>query len=258
MPTSLGNILLADDEDTFLEATSDLLQEEGYDCQTVCDADELRRLLNGAWDFDVLITDLNMPGNRIMELIHDLQSRALQLPVIVVTGYPSLPTAVESVRLHVLEYFIKPIDFSSLLSAVQKGIQHKQVLRAVQKAKKEADHRAQRLASIEEALQSQSTFISDPAVEDALLGDPHWNELKLQFDGVSRFLKNSQVQGSTPIPSTMDYFRLRESLYDTIQVLQKTKHAFRSKDLGSLRKRLEDVLRTTADLGDPPSLSPND
>lgn len=258
MPTSLGNILLADDEETFLEATSDLFQEEGYDCQTVRDADELHRLLNGPWDFDVLVTDLNMPGNRVMELINDIQSRSLQLPVIVVTGYPSLPTAVESVRLHVLEYFIKPVHFSSLLSAVQKGIQHKQVLRAVQKAKKEADHRAQRLASIEEALQSQSTFISDPAVQDALLGDPQLNELKLQFDGVTRFLKRSQVQGSAPLPSSTDYFRLRESVYDTIQVLQKTKNAFRSKDLASLRKRLEEVLQTTANFGDPPPSSSND
>jgi FixJ family two-component response regulator len=257
MPTSLGNILLADDEETFLEATSDLFQEEGYDCQTVRNADELRRLLNGPWDFDVLITDLNMPGNRVMELIDDIRSKAQQLPVIVVTGYPSLPTAVESVRLHVLEYFIKPINFTNLLSAVQKGIQHKQVLRAVQKAKKEADHRTQRLASIEEALQSQSTFISDPAVEDALLGAPQWNELKLQFDGVTRFLKRSQGQGSAPMPSSTDYFRLRESLYDTIQVLHKTKNAFRSKDLALLRKRLEEVLRTTADTHAPPP-SPND
>lgn len=253
MGTSLGNILLADDEETFLEATSDLLQEEGFDCQTVRNADELARLLKGAWDFDVLITDLNMPGNRVMELVGEVRSQSRQLPVIVVTGYPSLPTAVESVRLHVLEYFIKPIDFQNLLSAVKKGIQHKQVLRAVQKAKKEADSRAERLAAIEATLQSQGTIVSDSAVEDALLGDPQMNELKLQFDGVTRFLEKRRSRGPGSVPSSSDYFRLRESLYDTIQVLQKTKSAFRSKDLASLRKRLEDVLQATSEtLKSPP------
>jgi len=46
-------------------------------------------------------------------------------------------------------------------------------------------------------------------------------------------------------PSITDYFRLRESVFHTIQILQKTKSAFRSKDLAGLRKYLESVLHET-------------
>ena len=48
-------------------------------------------------------------------------------------------------------------------------------------------------------------------------------------------------------PSAHDYFRLRESVFHTIQVLQKTKSAFRSKDLAGLRKYLEEILRDTSE-----------
>lgn len=248
MTPTLGNILLADDEETFLEATSDLFQEEGFDCHTVRNAEELGRVLHGAWDFDVLITDLNMPGNRVMELVSEVRSQTQHLPVIVVTGYPSLPTAVESVRLHVLEYFIKPVEFSTLLSAVKKGIQHKEVLRAVKRAQKDVASRAERLAALEEALQSYSTSLSDPMVKQNLLSDPEINELKIQIEGLSHVVEQGKEgRAFRASPSPADYFRLRESIYDTIQVLQKTKSAFRSKDLASLRKRLEDALRETAE-----------
>ena len=248
MSTTLGQILLADDEDTFLEATSDLLQEEGFGCHTVRNADELGQVLQGAWDFDLLITDLNMPGNRVMELVSEVRAQSQPLPVIVVTGYPSLPTAVESVRLHVLEYFIKPVEFPTLLSAVKKGIQHKAVLRTVQKAQQEVATRTERLAAIEDALRAYGTSISDPILEDILLADPQIKALKLQIEGLSRALDDGK-EGKDPgrTPSSADYFRLRESVYDTIQVLHKTKTAFRSKDLAALRKRLEDVLRETGE-----------
>ena len=248
MTSTLGNILLADDEETFLEATCDLLQEEGFDCHTVRNAEELGRVLQGSWDFDVLITDLNMPGNHVMEIVGDVRAHSQHLPVIVVTGYPSLPTAVESVRLHVLEYFIKPVEFSTLLTAVKKGIQHKEVLRSIQKAQQEVAHRAERLAALQEALQTYGASIADPHVEDSLVNDPHTKELKLQVEGMSRFLEQgTPTRGPQSFSGPSDYFRLRESIYDTIQVLQKTKSAFRSKDLAELRKRLESVLRETAE-----------
>ncbi|MDR4495476.1 MAG: response regulator [Nitrospirales bacterium] len=248
MTSALGNILLADDEETFLEATSDLFQEEGFDCHTVRNAEELGRVLHGTWDIDVLITDLNMPGNRVMELVGEVRSQTQHLPVIIVTGYPSLPTAVESVRLHVLEYFIKPVEFSTLLSTVKRGIRHKEVLRTVQRAQKEVASRAERLAALEEALQSYGTSVSDPMVEKSLLTDPEIHELQIQVESLSQALEQGKEGRGLPSSlSASDYFRLRESVYDTIQILQKTKSAFRSKDLAFLRKRLENVLRETAE-----------
>jgi FixJ family two-component response regulator len=235
--TAQGTVLLADDEATFLEATKDLLEEEGYVCHGVHDASELSEALASS-EYDLLITDLNMPGNRIMEKVSELREQEKTMPVIVVTGYPSVPTAVESVHLHVLEYLIKPVNFATLLDAVKRGIQHKRTLGALSQARSEAEKRTRRLSNLEETLSTFPLSV-DEATSHALLADlghtPH-----IPKDGQPAF-------GMSHDPSMTDYFRLRESVFHTIQVLQKTKSAFRSKDLAGLRKYLEAVLHETTE-----------
>ncbi len=232
-----GTVLLADDESTFLEATKDLLEEEGYECHGVRDASELSAAL-AETEFDLLITDLNMPGNRIMEKVSELREQSKVMPVIVVTGYPSVPTAVESVRLNVLEYMIKPINFPTLLDAVKRGIHFKRTLGTLTHARQEAENRTQALSALEETLRTLR------------LTEQSENQQAIPTPFTSLAEHPSQVKSgpdAPAVPSMTDYFRLRESVFHTIQVLQKTKSAFRSKDLAGLRKYLETVLGETTD-----------
>ena len=234
--SSQGTVLLADDEDTFLEATKDLLEEEGFECHGVRDASELSAALAES-EFDLLITDLNMPGNRIMEKVSELREQAKIMPVIVVTGYPSVPTAVESVRLNVLEYMIKPVNFPTLLDAVKRGIQHKRTLGTLTHARQEAEVRTKTLSALEETLRTLR-LPETPEEQQATL-TPRTDH--------PRYASQQPASDASPVPSMTDYFRLRESVFHTIQVLQKTKSAFRSKDLAGLRKYLETVLGETTD-----------
>ena len=239
---SQGTILLADDEEVFLEATQDLLKEEGFECNTVRNAQELSTALNTI-DYDLLITDLNMPGNRVLEMVNEIRNKAMAIPVIVVTGYPSIPSAVESVRLNVLEYLIKPIDYPKLLDATRRGVQHKQVLRTVRKARQEVDLRAAQLAEIERTLSVFGSAVEDTEVSEALVEDSETKYLKSQ-------LKESIPSESSQSPSSpydlARYVKLREGIHDTIEVLQKTKGAFRSKVLGDLRQKLQKLLKETS------------
>jgi DNA-binding response OmpR family regulator len=235
--STLGRVLLADDEDTFLEATKDLLEEEGYECHGVRDASELSAAL-AASEFDLLITDLNMPGNRIMEKVSELREHSKVMPVIVVTGYPSVPTAVESVRLNVLEYMIKPVNFPILLDAVKRGIQHKRTLGTLIHARREAEDHTRNLSAFE------ATFSAFPLSMDKESSQGLLEEL-IHTPHSSKHGQPASFVTSTP--SMTDYFRLRESVFHTIQVLQKTKSAFRSKDLAGLRKYLETVLGETTE-----------
>ncbi len=65
---SAAKILLADDEQTFLHSTADLLRDQGYDCDCAMDAEEASALLHGA-EYDLLISDINMPGNGQLEFL---------------------------------------------------------------------------------------------------------------------------------------------------------------------------------------------
>src|SRR5262245_30697854 len=124
----LGRILVADDEATFLESTVDLLREDGYECDGAADAYAAKKMLRKN-KYNLLIADIKMLGNLKLELVTTLKSVAAGLPVILVTGYPSLGTAMLSTRLSVVGYLLKPVNFDDLLKLVQDTITRYQSLR---------------------------------------------------------------------------------------------------------------------------------
>ena len=89
-------ILIADDEPLYLRTTGQLLEQAGYECECVSDGESaLEKLQNE--QFDLILSDLNMPGNLKLELLRQGRSHWPHIPLIVITGVPSLPTAIESV-----------------------------------------------------------------------------------------------------------------------------------------------------------------
>src|SRR4051812_49288097 len=95
-----SRILLADDDDIFRETTASFLRKIGYEC--VCAPDAIKALeLLGESCFDLLISDIEMPGNDDLRLIRELSVMAAGLPVILLTGHPTVQTAVKSIRLPV-------------------------------------------------------------------------------------------------------------------------------------------------------------
>ncbi|TVP95252.1 MAG: sigma-54-dependent Fis family transcriptional regulator [Planctomycetaceae bacterium] len=118
-PASPPRLLLADDEPLYLQATSQLLRKAGFDCICVADAEAAIRYLRSE-PFDLVLTDLNMPGNLKLELLQAGRKEWPQTPLIVVTGVPSLPTAIEGVRLGIADYLIKPVRFEILLKSIRR------------------------------------------------------------------------------------------------------------------------------------------
>ncbi len=119
--SDIGRILVADDEDTFLKATADLLRGRGYECNCANDAKVVAEMLR-ATKYDLLITDINMPGNKDLELIKDLQNYAKEIPVILMTGEPSLIPTIQSAQPPIVACLIKPFDFNELLEHVKVSI----------------------------------------------------------------------------------------------------------------------------------------
>jgi DNA-binding NtrC family response regulator len=114
-------LLIVDDEPLFLQTTCQLLQKEGAHCLTAIDAPTaLERLENN--EFDLILTDLNMPGNLRWELLQAGRQRWAHVPMIVITGVPSLPSAIESLRLGVTDYLLKPVAFPELISSIQRTL----------------------------------------------------------------------------------------------------------------------------------------
>ncbi len=117
----VARILIADDEPLYLRTTGDLLRKAGYECVCVPDAHAALVVLSTE-SIDLVLSDLNMPGNVMLELLRQGRMNWPHIPLIVITGVPSLPTAIESIRLGITDYLLKPVKYDDLLSSVRRAL----------------------------------------------------------------------------------------------------------------------------------------
>jgi two-component system NtrC family sensor kinase len=114
-------ILVVDDEPALGRAMVEMLAGESLDCLWVDSAAEaLTRLAFG--DFDLVLTDLLMPKVGGLELLRAIEQLDADLPVVLVTNEGEPEAAVEAVRAHAFDFLWKPVDRTTLLGAVRRGV----------------------------------------------------------------------------------------------------------------------------------------
>jgi DNA-binding NtrC family response regulator len=112
-----GNILVVDDEERQREIYHDILEDEGYAAETAPSGEAALRLL-AQNRFDLVITDLNLTGMTGIQLLSEILAEDPTVAVVLITGYPSIRSAVEATRKGVYEYLEKPVDRDKLLDVV--------------------------------------------------------------------------------------------------------------------------------------------
>jgi CheY-like chemotaxis protein len=243
-------ILIADDEELFLLPTAEFLRGEGYHCDCVRTADEAAEAL-ARDSYDLLITDINMPGNRNLELLRYKTQGPGIIPVIVVTGYPSVHTAVESIRLSVVDYVVKPLEFKVFLTAVKSALEKGKAVRMMRKARQNLRDWLEQMKGMEEVLLSDESSAAHGQFAGTLdwyLGETvnRFANLSMNLMSAVQTLKKNYGGNRSDICSLMNCSRLaahEQGLRETVEVLIKTKNAFKSKDLADLRKKLELLLK---------------
>jgi len=123
-----GNILVVDDEERQREIYRDILLDEGYSAETAPNAESALRLL-GQKRFDLVITDLNLPGMTGIQLLSSVQQADPTVAVVLITGYPSIQSAIEATKKGVYTYLEKPVDRDKLLEVVGEVFARMAVLR---------------------------------------------------------------------------------------------------------------------------------
>ena len=117
-------ILIVDDSFDMLEVLQRQLSSLNYPTfQASAVPDEIDILENSA--VDLLITDLQMPGIGGMELVKYSAQKFPSIPILVITGFPSVDGAVEAMRSGALEYLVKPFTSNELKVAVEKVLTHR-------------------------------------------------------------------------------------------------------------------------------------
>lgn len=126
--TTTANILVVDDEGAIRYSIGKTLQRVGYTIASAASAEEAIELLDEQ-HFDVVLTDIRMPGLTGVELLGKIKDHAPDSIVILMTAYASLGTAVEALRLGAHDYLIKPVSSQDIRSSVQRGLDRAHNLR---------------------------------------------------------------------------------------------------------------------------------
>lgn len=113
----MQRVLIVEDESVIRNALRRLLERNGYDIGEASSVAEAERN-NNLDDYDLIISDLRLPGAPGTDLI----ARAGAVPVLIMTSYASLRSAVDSMRMGAADYIAKPFDHSDMLAAVQRVI----------------------------------------------------------------------------------------------------------------------------------------
>ena len=118
-----GSILVVDDERRQREIYRDILQGEGYEIETAPSGEAALKLL-AQKRFDLVITDLNLTGMTGVQLLSEIVAADPTVAVVLITGYPSIQSAIEATKKGVYQYLEKPVDRDRLLAVVGEVFQH--------------------------------------------------------------------------------------------------------------------------------------
>lgn len=112
----MARILFVDDDADFTSATKSLLKAEAHDVHVAGSLEQAQSALRKS-DFDMLFVDLSLPDGSGLELVRDDGPRA-----VIITGHPSMETAIRAVRGKVVDYLVKPLDRSQLLDSISAAL----------------------------------------------------------------------------------------------------------------------------------------
>ncbi len=114
------NILLVDDDEMVLQTIGDFLVRRGHRVKTAADGSEALRLMDGDPP-DLVISDIQMPGMGGIAFLKAVRRQFPDLPVILVTGYATVETAVAALRGRAYDYLKKPVSLEELQACIERA-----------------------------------------------------------------------------------------------------------------------------------------
>ena len=117
-----ARVLAVDDQRYFREMIESVLTDQGYEVVTAASGQEALHVLERA-DFEVVVTDLVMPGMDGVELVRRIKERKPDQDIVMVTGVSDVNSAIEAMKEGATDYILKPLDGALLTSSLDDILQ---------------------------------------------------------------------------------------------------------------------------------------
>jgi DNA-binding NtrC family response regulator len=133
-------ILVIDDDAEMCGLLSDVLKGEGFSVLAIGESLEASRILRKE-EFDVIITDLKMKGLKGLDLLEEAKKVAPLTPVIIITAFGTIQSAIQAMKLGAYDYITKPFQIDELVLTVKKALENRLLKKEVVRLKKEVESR---------------------------------------------------------------------------------------------------------------------
>ncbi len=122
-----ANILIIDDEEAIRDSCSQALQKQGHTVKEAKDGKEGLQFFKEEF-FHAVLLDLKLPGMGGMDILSKLHEETPETPVIIITGYASLESAVEAMKRGAFDYLAKPFSPNALRVIIKKALENRKIL----------------------------------------------------------------------------------------------------------------------------------
>ncbi|HEX6648588.1 MAG TPA: response regulator [Pyrinomonadaceae bacterium] len=129
-----ARLLVVDDEESLRITTAAIFEKEGYIVDTASSGDEAIDLLTKA-DYDLVLTDLHMEGGDGLSVLSQIRRHAPLTISVVLTGFASVESAIAALQEGAYDYLVKPCDIESMKHTIRRGVEHRRLMLAEQKAR---------------------------------------------------------------------------------------------------------------------------
>ena len=132
----MDKIVIVDDDEFMREGLVETLEDNNYEILSFENAESAVEALSDG-TASILITDMRMPGMSGMELLERVKKVDPKLPVVMMTAFATIETAVEAMKKGAFDYIMKPFDATQIDVVVQKALEYKRLLVENEYLKKE-------------------------------------------------------------------------------------------------------------------------
>ncbi|HEX3252815.1 MAG TPA: response regulator [Pyrinomonadaceae bacterium] len=129
-----ARLLVVDDEESLRITTAAIFEKEGYIVDTASSGDEAIDLLANT-EYDLVLTDLHMEGGDGLTVLNRIRQEAPLTISVVLTGFASVESAIAALQEGAYDYLIKPCDIETMKHTIRRGVEHRRLMLAEQKAR---------------------------------------------------------------------------------------------------------------------------
>jgi DNA-binding NtrC family response regulator len=133
-------ILVVDDDLEMCALLSDVLKGEGFSVTALSDSMDASKALKRE-EFDTIVTDLKMKGLKGFDLLEEANKRAPLTPVIIITAFGTIESAIQAMKMGAYDYITKPFQMDELVLTVKKALENRLLKKEVARLKKEVESR---------------------------------------------------------------------------------------------------------------------